>query len=344
MDKAKHITLVLVAVVLSTSLIIPSADADVPDHTEGRFFYDQLTAEEKRYYNDLSKASVGQKLSYHRFDSSAFKNALYAYEAEASCTILNAGARCMIYTYTDGSGYVMIESRSGDDIPSNVVRLKEAVESFDFTGIDNDYEAIVAINDYLVERITYNHGWAEINGTDAKDVDHGQDSYGALVHEKQSVVCEGYAEAFKALCDSYGIECYEIGGRTLQDGTLVHHAWNIVRMDDGKWYPVDVTWNDNDDESIGDHDYLLCSSAYIGRNHAMGYEYTDFEYPELSETGYYVESQPEYTDISDSDLLMVFIILGIMGVMVIAEIIGLYHLVAGTWRFISSRILRRRKA
>lgn len=344
MDKAKHITLVLVAVVLSTSLIIPSADADVPDHTEGRFFYDQLTEEEKRYYNDLSKASVGKRFSYYDFDFDSFQKAYYAYEAEVSCSIFNAGADWEAWLYDDGRGYVEIISRSGDNISSNVEELKAVVESFDFSGIDSYYEAVVAINDYLVERITYNHQWAEINNTDAIDVDHAQDSYGALVHEKQSVVCEGYAEAFKALCDAYGIECYHVEGRTLTDGELGLHSWNIVRMDDGKWYPVDVTWNDNDDESIGDHDYLLCSSAYIGRNHAMGYEYTDFEYPELSETGYYVESQPEYTDISDSDLLMVFIILGIMGVMVIAEIIGLYHLAAGTWRFISSRILRRRKA
>lgn len=229
--------------------------------------------------------------------------------------------------------------------------LKVAIESFDFSGVNNDYEAVVAINDYLVERITYNHEWAKINNTDAVDVDHGQDSYGALVHEKQSVVCEGYAEAFKALCDAYGIECYYIEGRTLSNGDLGWHSWNIVRMDDGKWYPVDVTWNDNDDESIGDHDYLLCSSAYIGRNHAMGYDYTDFEFPELSATKYQVETssgdveeQLEYDDISNTDMLMALIMLGIMGVMVIAEILGLYHLAAGTWNFISSKILRRRKA
>ena len=80
MDKAKYVTLALVAVVLSTSLMIPSVDAEESDYTEGRFFYNQLTAQEKRYYNDLSNASVGKKITCYDLDS--FQKALYAHQSE----------------------------------------------------------------------------------------------------------------------------------------------------------------------------------------------------------------------------------------------------------------------
>ncbi|MBQ8179096.1 MAG: hypothetical protein IJ026_01440, partial [Candidatus Methanomethylophilaceae archaeon] len=125
MDKAKYVTLALVAVVLSTSLMIPSVDAEESDYTEGRFFYNQLTAQEKRYYNDLSNASVGKKITCYDLDS--FQKALYAYQSEVSCSIFNAGAGWEAVWYNDGREYVEIVSRSGDNVASNVEELKVAI-------------------------------------------------------------------------------------------------------------------------------------------------------------------------------------------------------------------------
>ena len=54
------------------------------------------------------------------------------------------------------------------------------------------------------------------------------------------VVCEGYAKAFKYLCDlsnfSGDVFCYTVTGS--QGGA---HMWNVVQMPDGKNYIVDVT-------------------------------------------------------------------------------------------------------
>ena len=55
-----------------------------------------------------------------------------------------------------------------------------------------------------------------------------------------NVVCEGYAKAFKYLCDltdfSGDVFCYTVTG--IQGGP---HMWNVVQMPDGKNYVVDVT-------------------------------------------------------------------------------------------------------
>ena len=336
----KNVQILTILIVVSTLSILPfsSVDVDAATQEDGGWFYDQLSTEEKGYYDKLSTVNVGKEIKIH--DQDAFWKAYYAFEAETSCSIFSAGADVEMWTYNDGSGYVKVFSRSGDDVQSNVERLKDAVSGFDFTGISSDYDAIVAINDYLVERITYNHDWAEINNTDAVDRDHGQDAYGALVHEKRSVVCEGYAEAFKALCDKYGIECYHVSGWTLMDDKLVSHAWNIVKMDDGNWYPVDVTWNDSDG-AFASNNYLLCSASFIGKTHAMGYDYTDFTFPALSKSGY--AENNSISDGSYTSLITALFILAVFGIMIIAELLGLYHLATGAWKFITTKLFRRNR-
>jgi uncharacterized repeat protein (TIGR02543 family) len=58
-------------------------------------------------------------------------------------------------------------------------------------------------------------------------------------------VCEGYARAFKVLCDELNIPCVLTSGyaRSTVSETPEEHMWNYVRLQ-GQWYAVDVTWND----------------------------------------------------------------------------------------------------
>ena len=67
-------------------------------------------------------------------------------------------------------------------------------------------------------------------------------------------VCEGYARAFKLLCDRAGIPCVLESGSAFSSLTEYNtyritgkggtpHMWNAVKAD-GSWYGVDVTWND----------------------------------------------------------------------------------------------------
>lgn len=58
-------------------------------------------------------------------------------------------------------------------------------------------------------------------------------------------VCEGYARAFKVLCDELNIPCVLVEGTAKTDAADrgEAHMWNYVRLGDA-WYAVDVTWND----------------------------------------------------------------------------------------------------
>ena len=74
-----------------------------------------------------------------------------------------------------------------------------------------------------------------------------------------NVVCEGYAKAFKYLCDlsdfDGDVACYLVSG-TMGGGD---HMWNVVRMEDGRYYLADLT--NCDTGMIGAEDKLFLAGA-----------------------------------------------------------------------------------
>ncbi len=80
------------------------------------------------------------------------------------------------------------------------------------------------------------------------------------------VVCEGYAKAFQYLCDLSSFKgpvyCISVSGTlTTSDGSGPH-MWNIIHMDDGLNYMVDVTNCDN--EEIAPDDLLFMVKPVSG--------------------------------------------------------------------------------
>ena len=63
------------------------------------------------------------------------------------------------------------------------------------------------------------------------------DSYGALVNGE--AVCDGYALAFFQMAEACDLEVVSVVGKAGGD----NHRWNKIKLD-GKWYNVDVTWED----------------------------------------------------------------------------------------------------
>ena len=58
-------------------------------------------------------------------------------------------------------------------------------------------------------------------------------------------VCDGYARAYKILMDKAHIPTDYVSGKNRFNSNLSSHVWNLVKLD-GKWYHVDVTWDDQD--------------------------------------------------------------------------------------------------
>jgi len=87
-------------------------------------------------------------------------------------------------------------------------------------------------------------------------------AYGALVGGVSD--SEGYAMAFKALCDLMDIECYVVAGQLAEQS----HFWNIVNID-GSYYHVDPIMCDvNGIETA----FLLSDSAMLGEEYKWNTE------------------------------------------------------------------------
>ncbi|MBR6243255.1 MAG: hypothetical protein IKQ90_07165, partial [Ruminococcus sp.] len=122
-----------------------------------------------------------------------------------------------------------------DGVKAYREKLEAAVD--DFIPKDNDaplYDKLKFIHDAIILHTSYDYDFA---------YDYDSSAIGALVEDK--VVCEGYSEGFKLICDRLDIPCVCVFG-DFDETTQIGHMLNYVQMDDGKWYGVDATWDDLD--------------------------------------------------------------------------------------------------
>ena len=96
-------------------------------------------------------------------------------------------------------------------------------------GCTTDYEKELGIFTWLAENIPHGNG----NSTMAilTDETFPMDTpYGVL--SGKSAVCVGYATTFRLLVNMIGLECHIPHNES--------HSWDLVQLDDGEWYYVDI--------------------------------------------------------------------------------------------------------
>jgi len=122
----------------------------------------------------------------------------------------------------------------------------------------SDYEKLLAYKQAICSAVAYNSSAAENDSTP-----YGNPWQLIYVFDGDSdtdVVCEGYAKAFKYLCDLSTFEgdvsCYLVSGvmASTNSGTE-NHMWNIVSMGNGQTYLVDVT--NCDERTVGAPEWLF---------------------------------------------------------------------------------------
>ena len=127
----------------------------------------------------------------------------------------------------------------------------------------SDFDKAKTIHDYILMNVDYDYK-NYLNNTIPSQ------SYTALGALKNKyAVCAGYAKLFQLMSQLSGLECTYIVGDTPQGA----HAWNQVKID-GKWYNVDVTWDDpvSTDKKFDFHRYnsyghFLISDELMYKDH-----------------------------------------------------------------------------
>ena len=157
----------------------------------------------------------------------------------------------------------------------------------------SDLEKLEGYKEEICSLVSYNY--------DAIENDYAYGNPWQLIHvfdgdASTKVVCEGYAKAFKYLCDlsdfDKDISCYLVDGYTGE-----RHMWNVVSIN-GINYLVDVTFCDS--ASVGTlYTFFLAggTSSNSGMTHVVAdsctYTYYDVQY-NLHGNGYLVLSETSY--------------------------------------------------
>ncbi len=163
-------------------------------------------------------------------------------------------------SYSDGYevGYAIRYPSENIALSANNQALKTAAEKIireNITSGMTDYQKVKAIHDYLVLNTKYD---TAING----DVTYT--AYGTIINKTS--VCDGYAKSFEMFMDALGIPCWRVTGK----GNGGNHAWNKV-MVGGKYYNVDVTWDDPVPDRAGyvSYKYFLISDTSLRADHTF---------------------------------------------------------------------------
>ena len=130
-----------------------------------------------------------------------------------------------------------------------LTRVDNIMKKINF--IQGDAKKLQYIHNYLAENVVYDYG-----APDKKSQREVHTIVGSLLNG--ACVCDGYARAFRLLCDQAHISNIVVVGVAIDEDDSGPHAWNIVKLN-GIPYQVDVTWDSNlskGEDEIKDYYYL----------------------------------------------------------------------------------------
>jgi hypothetical protein len=300
---------------ISTSTTPSSSTNNNGNDTDGKFYYNQLDETSKIIYNGFQENKEKMKSGTYTIQygeqftdileqdggdeilGDAYQSAIDAYVHDnvdlfyldvskmyitIETTKKFLGTKYNVYVGPKSDETYYNENFSSQAEVNVAIAQVETVKNNILSQLtDDDYKDIKIIHDYLVDSIEYDQNY---ESRDSYSI------YGAFIDKK--VVCEGYAKAFKYLANAAGIECELVQGvATNSEGVTESHEWNAVYLD-GKWYYIDVTWDDPIIVGNGitlasyHYKYFLKGSSFFDKDHVAKTQFVDggkeFYYPQMS--------------------------------------------------------------
>ncbi|MBQ0011582.1 MAG: hypothetical protein KBT07_02640 [Clostridiales bacterium] len=166
-----------------------------------------------------------------------------------------------IYYNACGQAMQYLYAKNVDEYPSGkaqnvgeqLLSIKESLITDDM----DDVEKVKKIHDYIVSSYRYN-----VRG-------EGYECWTAeTLLNTGAATCQGYSEAFTALCLLSGVECRVVTGTSTSGSSSEGHAWTQVKIS-SNWYHVDVTWDDPIPDTPGmvRYDYFMKSDLALEYTH-----------------------------------------------------------------------------
>lgn len=222
------------------------------------YYYNALSSKEKTIYDRLRQGVLNgeSKVSTTLMDSAESYNKiceliLYNDELTFGLSGISAettGSQTFFFpTYAiDKYTYsLMLEQTQAvtNKIAKKALKIEDEYERIKYI-----YEAIGECAEYFPDNEDY--------------VGYTHYAYGALVEGR--AVCQGYSSAFAYVCRKADIKCITVYGTSRGES----HSWNKV-MCDGKWYNVDLTWDDAVSNFKGGitYNYFMLSDFEFAKDH-----------------------------------------------------------------------------
>ena len=215
----------------------------------GDTFQIQLTDKKGNKINDVEwfvKVRVPQDILYTAEDYNLENKActvstdgLITAKAEGTTEVWakykNALYRCVIN----------VKNKMDSDLENKVVEIADKFRHL------SDVDKVMAVHDYLIDHIEYAYSHIV------------RRAYGALIEGK--AVCQGYAQSFQKILSNLNIEGHTVIGWNISEKPVLHE-WNRVKLD-GKWYYIDLTWDDTPWVSHRNYKHFLINTPMLGRDH-----------------------------------------------------------------------------
>ena len=242
------LTFIFVAAVAAICISVSDGSVAAADGSSD-YYKEQLSGKEKEVYNIIYPVAFALDSGY---TTVAFTAADFSDEKLPTVDEGQKAFYALYYdhpemfwmtseihsTYNEQNRMTSIEltpSDTGENISVQKSQLALAEAKVKVEG-EFTYDKVKQIHDWIVDNTAYD---TEAVGID-KPIAHS--ICGVFVEKK--CVCEGYAKAFMYLCQKNGIDCIVSIGQGVSDKSSENHMWNYIRMEDGKWYCMDVTWDD----------------------------------------------------------------------------------------------------
>ncbi len=262
---------------------------------DGNFYFDEASLAR---YNTLME-DMDLAITAYRYDrpdsiwSSTMKYGFYNTVKDNTMTV-----NSFVFSYF--LHYKGEEEHMWNEMMSNVNVIVKAVKEKNA----DRYNQVLFVHDLLAQMNEYSSVITDF----AYHTSHL--AYSSLVPTYgDEPVCDGYAKGFKIILNRLEIPC------VTPSSNSGDHMWNNVKMENGSWYNVDLTW---DDTGAG-HDYFLIGNSTIVGGAAftrdpahkeenpyvtsVPKESTTLVFPTKSASAYVytgtVISNPEITDIAD---------------------------------------------
>ncbi len=241
-----------------------SSVPDEPQYSCEGFYYESLDDTEKIAYELIVSqiTTMPKKIQIPSLDDEGLSDVFEALLYD-NPTYFFLSDNCRTETNSFGNCYFIPEYEMNlyryDTGMAELEKIRDFVQE-KTANLSDEYEKELFIHDYIVNKCKY---------VDKTGGEYSS-AYGCLVNGEAS--CEGYAKAVKYLLDAEGIENYLAVGTTKGEtpSEAVGHAWNIAKIN-GKYYHLDATWDNTDDEKDGfiSYSYFNVTDSDISLTHKV---------------------------------------------------------------------------